>query len=164
MKKILLNSLACIALLSAAILHAQTAPPAPLPDQLFTAKTIFLANAGYTNNQYTALAYNDLYREFALWNRFQLAAAPASSDLIVELSANGTMVCITIRDVKTNAALWTLNEELDSSHSENGYEKTIDRAAVKVVADLKTLLLNGTDASQAAGVPTSTRPQQGKIK
>ena len=162
MKKTLLNSLACIALLSAAALRAQTAPPAPLPDQLFTAKSIFLANAGYTNNQSTALAYNDLYRQFALWKRFQLASAPANADLIVEMSANGTMLCISIRDVKTNAALWTLYEELDSSHSQKAYEKSIDDAAVKLVADLKTLLTNGTDASQAAGVPTHARFQQDK--
>ena len=150
-------------LLTVAPLSAQ-APPAPIPAQLATAKSVFLANAGSTpaNNQLAILAYDNLYQGLAAQNRYQLTAAPADADLIFEVSvisvfegqnATGAQyIQLLIRDAKSQSLLWSTAESIPVAAREKTLEKNAADATAKLVTDLATLTSNHA----AAPPPTTT--------
>jgi hypothetical protein len=161
-------SLACIVLLSAAVLHAQNAPAAPVPAQILTAKIIFLAKAPSNiglSDAYLAPGYNTMYHELSATNHYQMATTPAAADLSFEYSAkvaagvssgdsNGpAYVELVIRDAKTQALLWTITEPLKGfALREKAVQKVIDETTVKLAADLATLTTPGSAAGNAAAV------------
>jgi hypothetical protein len=153
---ILLLSAICIA----PHLRAQATAAAPLPSQLTSATTAFLANAGLDNTD-SLEAYNTFYQGLYTWNHFKLQPTPAEAELTFELQVNGmitnvnggssngvTYLRLVIRDTKTGALLWSLLENVRPAAREKTLITNIDAAAAKLLTDLKAV----------TSAPTSTHP------
>jgi hypothetical protein len=112
------------------------APAAPIPAQIRAAKKVFVANGGGDEHSYdepwfsggTDRAYNQFYAAMKSWGRFDLVAAPADADILIEVrfalsqaeqrvmkgDSIGTPLDprfrLEIRDPKSNALLWGFTE------------------------------------------------------
>jgi hypothetical protein len=148
-----------ILLFAALPLSAQTPAPVPVPSQFATAQTIFLGTGGAPALGAKAkltvkIVYESMYRALAAMNKYNLAASPADSDLSMEISIlvipsavpnmfGTASVRLAVRDTKTQALLWTLDEPLDGAFREATFKKNIDEASSRIAGDLK-LLAAGT--------------------
>jgi hypothetical protein len=152
-------ALAAALTLAAPHLHAQTAFYAPIPTQLTSATTVFVANAGLDNGSSTR-AYNTFYQGLAASKRFQIKPAPAAAELTFEISVNdkiayvndGTSsgfsyVRLVMRDTKTGALLWTLSENVRVSTRQKTFEANLDEAVTKLLVDLKDVTPNTSSAT-----------------
>ena len=132
-------------------LCAQATASAPLPTQLLTANTAFLANAGIDNTTSTE-AYNAFYQGLDTWNHFHLKPTPAAAELTFELSINTlvsnvnngsslntTYLQLVIRDTKTGALLWSLSENIRPAGRQKTLDKNLNDAATKLIEDLKAV-------------------------
>jgi hypothetical protein len=137
-------------------LCAQATASAPLPTQLLTANTAFLANAGIDNATSTQ-AYNTFYQSLDSWNHFHLKPTPAAAELTFELSINtlvanvnngsslnSTYLHLVIRDTKTNALLWSLSENIRPAARQKTFDTNLNDAATKLLADLKAVTSSTT--------------------
>jgi hypothetical protein len=183
LRKLLCLSLALL-LASTPLLRAQqSSNTAPIPPQISSAHTVFVANGGGSNyyNAFTGgpdRAYSQLYADLRQWNRYQLVDSPQQADLIFEVHANATLIdaggphsvatynpqlVLRILDAKTNGVLWTLTSNVRAL----GRQKTRDRQFDSSVALLidQARRLNGeqlTAAQQKAltanvHTPTATK-------
>ena len=155
-----------IFLLAALPLAAQSAP---IPAQLATAKTVFLANAGSApaNNSLAVLAYDTLYQELAAGKQYGLASTPADADLDLEVSvvsffeggvSYAQYVQLVIRDPKSQALLWSTAESIQPAAREKTLEKNLADAATKLASDLGTLT-----ASKVASPPATVAPKKTRL-
>jgi hypothetical protein len=183
MPKIMKSGIACVALAMAWVtvpgLRAQEAKelhPAPLPTQVFTARKVFVSNAGEdTLGDYSGgpdRAYNQLYAALKGWGRYELVRAPADAELVFEISfatrivgqevsgGNGTPVSsnlvkdpqfrLTIRDLKTQVLLWTFTEHVQPALLQGNRDKNFDHAVAALVNDIRNV----------AGQPAPTTKSQ----
>lgn len=137
-------------------------PPAPLPEQVVTAKKAFLANDGGS-----ALAYDAFYAAMQKWGKYEIVGTPEAADIVVELGYNvvngGTrvwsatnsytgatqvgsvqivdpQVVLTIFDTKTRLPLWSLTDHTRLARLEKNREKEIINSAERIVERLKERL------------------------
>src|SRR5260370_28893915 len=179
MPKIVKRGLVCAALAIAWVaapgLRAQDKKellPAPLPAQIFTARKIFVSNAGdETLGEFSGgpdRAYNELYAALKGWGRYELVAAPADAELVFEISfsvpivgevvsgGGGTLVSsktvidpqfrLAIRDLKTHGLLWTFTGHVQNALLKGNRDKNFDQAMAALVNDIRNV----------AGQPTPT--------
>jgi hypothetical protein len=156
-------------LLSAATLHAQTPITAPLPAQLSTAHTVFLANAGSNTDADSSYAYSSVYRKLEEWGGSPLATTPADADVLLELSVDAYVFAgaaptgapvwhlhLAIRDPKTDALLWVVNEPVQNAVLASSRSRNFDAAITKLIADLKVLSAgNATTTAAAVAAPVA---------
>jgi hypothetical protein len=147
-------------------------PPAPVPAQILTAKTVFVANAGGEENpsesQFSGgpdRAYNQFYAAIKSWGRYELVSAPADADLLLELRFTQPQVGdyqenmlhpapdrdpqlrLVIRDSKTQALLWGFTEHAQWAVLQGNRDKNFDQAMDKIVGDVKSLITRPALAS-----------------
>jgi hypothetical protein len=133
-------------------LHAQ-APAAPVPSQILTAKRVFISNAGVG----TEWIFNEFYAGIKSWGRYDLVAAPADADLVLEISLSSqitgvggskesgcnsfsvTRLKLVLLDTKTRIALWTFTENIQPYARQKTGEKNTDDSINKLVDDLEAL-------------------------
>lgn len=159
------------ALLLATCAHAQT--NAPVPTQFATAHAVFLASAGTTATSdvedYVAAMYPSTYRMLSTLN-YQLAATPASADLGMEVSVvtvpplgvgapAAAYLQLVVRDIKTQALLWTLQVPLNNDFRAKSVQKGLDAAEARLAADLNALKSGTLPTSSPA---TKSRMSQEK--
>jgi hypothetical protein len=132
-------------------LQAQTteAPAAPLPSQIFTAKTVFISNAGsdFDSNLWSGdpdRTYNEFYAAMKSWGRYELVAAPADADLALVIRLEGTPLpnarfWLVLLDPKTHIVLWTVSENVQVGALKKTRDKSFDDAMNRLVGDLKAL-------------------------
>jgi hypothetical protein len=127
MRKLLCFNLALLLASTPLIRAQQTTPTAPVPSQIQQAQAVFLTNSGSDPNFPidATKAYNDIYAALQAWGRYKLVNSPDQADLVFHLKAiapltdvsgDGSGVYsvtspafqITIRDAKSNVALWTI--------------------------------------------------------
>jgi hypothetical protein len=141
--------------------------PAPLPSQIITAKQVFISNAGGEIPSYrwsggSTRTYNQFYAAIKSWGRYELVAAPADADLVLEISfanpsereektfSDDPQFRLVLLDPKTHILLWTLTTRVPEKR---GFQKSRDRdfdeALVSLVNDLKKLTAQPT--APAAG-------------
>jgi len=136
-------------LLCAAPLAAQTAATIPIPAELLSAHTAFVANAGGPDNYLNTTTYKALYQALLRWNRLQLVDSPRNAELALEVSTGldsgrvGTSIIrhpasiqLNIRDVKTQSLLWSLSEPIISLPDSDD----IKQATSKLVGDFQSLI------------------------
>ena len=156
-----------IPLLQASLLAAQppkpTPPAAPIPVQISAAKKVFIANAGGDERSYDEpffsggpiRAYNQFYTAIKSWGRFELVAAPADADLLLEIrftvtqaeqsvmkgSSIGTpydpQFRLEIRDPKSNALLWGFTEHAQWAILQGNRDRNFDQTLARVVAEME---------------------------
>jgi len=141
-----ITAVSFVLLISCINLSAQTT--IPIPAQLSTAQTIFVANAGSPDNSLGQFAYKSFYHSILNWKRFRLVSSPAGADLSFELTAvqregitlktRMTVLVLIIRDVKTQNVLWSLSEPA-STKAEISISE-MDATTSKLVADYDALI------------------------
>jgi hypothetical protein len=129
--------------------QSTSAPGAPVPPQIFSARSVFVSNGGGSNyfNMFTGgpdRAYNTLYALLQQSNRYQLVGTPVQADLIFEIRAiapsayTGDVVAynpqliLSILDPKTSTVLWTTGDNIRAI----GRQKSRDRGFDQSVAVL----------------------------
>jgi hypothetical protein len=143
----------------------QATPSAPVPQQILSAKNIFVSNGGGASDPYTGRygdfsggpdrAYNDFYAALKTFPKYTLVSAPAGADLVLEISftefpvqqeaGKGTNTVadakfrLVILDPKTHMSLWTITEYVGGAILEGNREKNYAQAMGRVVADLQAL-------------------------
>lgn len=150
-------------------------PLAPVPTQISTAKTLFIANAGGEDNPSDSQfnggpdrAYNQFYAEMKSWGRYELVATPADADLLLELRFTQPRVGsdpqaaikldavydpqfrLVIRDLKTHAVLWGFTEHAQWAILQSNRDKNFDLAMDKLVDDVKNLVSRVAPAADDA--------------
>ncbi len=174
MPKIVKRGLVCAALAIAWVaapgLRAQDKKellPAPLPAQIFTARKIFVSNAGdETLGEFSGgpdRAYNQLYTALKGWGRYELVAVPADAELVFEISfatpilgekvsgggaghasvssnpVKDPQFRLAIRDLKTHVLLWTFTEHVQPALLQGNRDKNFDQAMAALVNDIKNV-------------------------
>jgi hypothetical protein len=166
-------SILAIAILLLAVLplFAQAPAAVPIPAQLTTAKTVFLGNAGDTDNQDCMRAYKEFYAGLLSDGHFQLVLTPASADLVLELhyevrpggitgphSAVSTSFARQFRlvmiDPRTHTILWNLTEAENNAVFQSNRNKNLDAAVAQLLADFKEL---------ATGITAPTAPNKTRL-
>ncbi len=151
-------SLPILLFLSASLMSAQaqsSAPAAPVPIQILSAKRVFVANGGEQRNLSGDLyfsggpnrAYNQLYAAIKDWGRYEIVSAPADADLVLEIhlsdarnQAGYDELELTLLDPRTHTTLWTLSEHAVAAGRQRTRDAAFDRAMSLLTDDLKKLV------------------------
>lgn len=134
--------------------------PAPLPQVIVTAHTIFLSNGGGSD-----LAFDAFYSEMKKWGKYQTVGSPDDAELIFELSYKiedlGTRVwssvntynnttqvhsreitdpklILTIYDARTKNSLWSTIDHRRLARLEKNREKEMINSAERLVEELRS--------------------------
>jgi hypothetical protein len=127
---------------------ANIAPAAPLPSQILTAKKVFIANIGekYSTGVWSGgpeRMYNEFYAAIRSCGCYELVAAPADSDLVMEVKVNSNTVDwqleLVLLDPKTQIPLWAIYEPIQVSGTQKTRDKNFNGTIEKLVGDLKAL-------------------------
>jgi hypothetical protein len=186
LRKLLCFNLALL-LASTPLTRAQqtsTTTPAPIPPQVTSAHSIFIANGGGTNyfNAFTGgpdRGYSQLYAALQLWNRYQIADSPSQADLIFEIHAvapavdtggtDGTIVynpqlILRILDPKTNALLWTTTANVKAAGGQSSRDKGFDESVVVLVDRVRQLTGEQLNTAQTKAIRSNSQiPRSTKI-
>jgi hypothetical protein len=143
--------------------HADDAAPAPLPSQITTAKKVFIANAGGEFDPHlwsggSTRTYNQFYAAIKSWGRYELVAAPADADLVLEISfadpikgvtvsstaggssSNDPQFRLVLLDPKSHVSLWTLTTHVQQKIGlQKSRDRAFDESLTSLVDDLKKL-------------------------
>lgn len=163
------NVLSCICLATAlggtANLRAQTgksAPNAPLPSAVLSAKNVFLSFTGQDFDYTRGLRqiYNQFYAEIKGWGYYTPVRSPGEADLVLQISFDDPLTGVSVSpgaggswgkssddpqlhlallDPKTNIVLWTLVEHVPKAILQDNRDKNFDSTLHKLVGDLKDL-------------------------
>ena len=169
----------CAAIFSAAAAPAQqTAPFAPVPPSIASAKTIFLSNAGSDAGLFPSpftgdpeRPYDQIYTALQASRRFSLVEDPSAADLVLELrlfapygptnpnKAEGAsdpqpMLRLVVYDRKTHYILWTLTQTVPAAVGQKNHDRKLDQALDEIA---QNFLLLGTPQG-AAPSPAGTAP------
>jgi hypothetical protein len=158
-----------LVILSLAIFAAQLIVPAigaqvsaaPLPQQILTAKKVFISNAGGMLDLNLVSGdpkrdYSQFYAAMQAWGRYSLVSSPADADMVVQISiiyiprqvgadtVPFPSFRVALLDPKTGVALWVLDEFLVDKPNlglifKKNRDKVFDEAIDKLVNDLKAL-------------------------
>lgn len=145
---------------------------APVPAALYTAKEVFISNAGADNGLFyhpfsgeRDRAYNEFYDDVKSMGRFDLVTSPEDADLVFELRLTTPygppivgqqkgldyplpMFRLVIYDRKSHYVLWTLTESIQWAILQKTHDRNFDTALSMLVQNLKTLT-----TPVAAGTP-----------
>ncbi len=153
-------AIACIA---APLLPAQQpfqTIPAPVPAPILSAKKVFISNAGMDSGSLAAFKavgdpdepYNQFYAAMKTWGRYELVAAPADADLVLEIrfamqiSSCGDVAGITpqfgltILDARTRFILWRLVDPVQGAFRKATWIKNVNQGMANLMDDLKKLV------------------------
>jgi len=152
------------------LLGAQSPVAVHVPSQFASAKTVFLGAAGTAYfgpyaQEITAMTYATMYRDVAAIGKYSLVASPPEAELsmeasVVEAGPDSSFLQLVIRDTKTHALLWTIDEYLTQGFSEKTYQKTLDGAAAKIILDLNSLIAGSIPNAPAAPLTKSRFGQE----
>ena len=139
---------------------------APLPSQIFSAKKVFISNAGgeWNSNVWSggsARVYDEFYAGVKSWGHYEIVLAPADADLILQISfaeplmdvsvtgtggstigngINAPQFKLILLDPKTHVVLWTFTEHLQNKVGlKKSRDKAFDETLNTVLNDLKAL-------------------------
>jgi hypothetical protein len=146
------------------LLAQSPATTAPIPQQVLTARKVFVSNAGEVRDPNGDLdfkggpdrAYDQFYAAIQTWGKYELAPAPTDADLVLEIRVDRVpgsfyqQLHLAIVDPKTHTILWTFVEHASPSGRQKKSDAAFDRAMGLIVGDLKKLI---TQSSSAGEVP-----------
>src|SRR5882724_5303936 len=150
----------------AAISIPQDIKAAPIPPQIASAKTVFIANGGEETltdikGTTTYRAYSDFYATMKTWGRYELAPTPSQADLVLQISLTGANIHLAILDSKTQASLWELKQNIHGVFRHTGQHDDCDKAIAALVKS--TARLAGQPAAEIsvpAGLNTAPVPSK----
>lgn len=144
---------------------------APVPVQIATATSIFIANAGGDGKATYILkrandpneAYNYLYAAMKTWGRFQLADSPSHADLSLEIrfavpisdctksTTYYPEVELRILDAKSRTLLWTIDEPVEIALRIATWSRNLKEGITNSVGDFQRLLAQPVGAAAGSG-------------
>ena len=145
--------------------QSKDVPSAPLPSQVYSARKVFISNAGGdSNGLYTGgpdRLYNEFYAALKTWGRYELVASPAAADLVLEISFRNPFIGegmigggetqvsnynftdphfrLVIVDPGTRVTLWTFTEHVERARLQGNRDKNFDQAFTKLANDLRNV-------------------------
>ena len=150
-------------------------PTAPVPEQILSAKRVFIANAGgdemapddpiFTGGP--DRAYNEFYAAVKSWGRFEIVGSPAEADLVLEIRQETQTVALggkaggftggsdiplfqlKVSDPKTNVLLWAFHLHGEFGLGQANSDKNFDEAVNRLVIRLQTLVGRGPQSGAA---------------
>ncbi len=152
-------------LLSAGLLPAQnsSAPAAPVPAELQSARKIFVSNGGADSGLFphpfsgdSNRGYNELFAALRGLGQFELVASPGQADLVLELrlvapygptnqnKQNGTadplpMFRLVVYDRPTHYVLWTFTDSIDVALKQQTHDHNFDESISNLVAEFRAV-------------------------
>lgn len=161
--------------LSPALAAQQTSSDAaPVPPEILHAHTVFVANRGGSN--YFQIfsggpnrAYNTFYKELKRMGQYELVSSPAQADLIFEIRAiapevsgvndiptYNPQVILTIRDPRTNVALWTESANVRALGTKTRRDRQFDQSVAVLVDKLAQVTGQPLTSAQTKAVATNS--------
>lgn len=157
-----------------AAVESKTAPAAPVPAQIVSAKKVFIANAG--GDQMAEddpifsggpdRAYNQFYAAMKSWGRFELVGSPTAADLLLEIrqevqtvslggkaGADTPLFQLVIRDPKTNALLWGFRVHTKFGVGQANSDRNFDQAIYRLMSDVQGLVSQTPNTNGATTAP-----------
>jgi len=141
------------------------APPAfsvaPVPGKIYSAKKVFVSNAGSDSGLFPHpfsgdpdRPYNQFFANIEALGRYEIVSDPAQADLVLELqlsAPNGPqnpnkqsgasdplpMFRLVIYDAKTHFILWALTESVDPALQQKTHDRNFDEALANLTEDFK---------------------------
>ena len=149
---------------------------APVPQQILTAHTVFLAS-GIPDSNFpigTAETYQNVYQSLQAWGRYRLVPTPEQADLIFTLTSidpatdyitphNRTYSYynpayqLTITDPHTNTPLWTINSPVTLAGKGDKLARWETISTTNLISRLK--VLSGASLSAAETTDLTTVPK-----
>ncbi len=134
-------------------------PNSPVPAQIGSAHTVFLANLGADANfpVDATRTYNDISAALQGWGHYQIVDTPAQADLVFQIhainpitgvggygrtgvySVNTPSLEINILDAKTNVLLWTVDSPLYAAVRASKRESWYNVAVGNLISRVKVL-------------------------
>jgi hypothetical protein len=136
---------------------------APVPPGVFSAKKVFVSNAGADGGLFPhpfsggpERGYNNFYAAVQALGKYELVAEPREAELVFELELVGPagpanpnkvkgasdplpMFRLRIIDRETHYVLWVLTEEIAQANLQKTHDRNFDDALAALVGDLKKL-------------------------
>ena len=131
---------------------------APVPEQIASAKKVFISNAGLDGMSLAAFRklgdrnepYNLFYGAMKAWGRYELTNSPADAELVYELRFTAPLVGVdpevveaqfglVILDAKTHFILWALNEPVGGAFRKGTFVKNVNTGIATLMTDVKQL-------------------------
>ena len=152
-----------LAVVVVAQVPAGTAPAAPIPAELLSAKKIFVSNAGADSGLFphpfsgdASRGYNELFAGLRRLGRYELVSSPAQADLVLELrllapygpkeadkQKGGAdplpMFRLVVYDRPSHYVLWTFTGSVDVAFKQQTHDRNFDEAIANLVADFQAL-------------------------
>ena len=160
-------------------------PNTPVPPQIRTAHSVFLANDSYDPNfpLNPNTAYSAFYDAIQSWGHYQLAPSAQEADLVFQLhgiapitdisgdrygvySSASPAFQLTIRDPKTNTRLWTVTSPVFAAPKRSTADYWQDIAVRNLVSRIKVLAgqpLSPTESASLTTVPNYHRDRNAAI-
>jgi hypothetical protein len=151
----------------------QTTPAASVPSQIQQAQTIFLTNSGSDPNFPidATKAYNDIYAALQTWGRYKLVNSPDQADLVFQLkdvapitevsgnrggvySVTSPAFRITIRDPKSNIALWTITSPVNVTGKNQVLAHWVSISETNLVSRVKVVADQSLSPDETADLTT----------
>ena len=137
-----------------------TAPVAPIPAQIITARKVFIANGGVDATSLTAFRrakeprepYNQFYIAMKRWGRYEVVGAPGEADLVLQLSFSAPIsdcvkstsyqpqLTLLIFDTQTHFRLWTFTEPVQGAFLKSTWDKNVEKGIGSLIEDLMQLV------------------------
>ncbi len=152
-----------VALVSVPVSNAQQSKetPAPVPAQIVSAKKVFISNAGMDTTSLAAfkragepdLPYNRFYASMKSWGRYELVAAPADADLVLEIRFTSPLTdCgkiptyqpqldLAILDARTHFRLWTFTEPVQVAFRKPTWVNNVGQAIANLLDDVRKVAM-----------------------
>jgi hypothetical protein len=152
LQQVLVSWAVCVTLLSVpASMAQQNSAPAPKPEQILTAKKVFVSNAAEKCANFFCSApdqpYDEFYNGIKMMGRYDLIGTPAEADLVFEINfvsnpANQLpRLKLLILDPKTHITLWTLDEQVGAAGRQSTGRKNFEKAMSSLIRDVQMLTL-----------------------
>jgi hypothetical protein len=181
LRKLLCFTLALLLASTPLIRAQQTTPAAPVPSQIQQAQTIFLTNSGSDPNFPidATKAYNDIYAALQTWGRYKLVNSPDQADLVFHLKAIAPLTDvsgnrggvysvtspafqITIRDPKSNIALWTITSPVTVTGKNQVLARWMSISETNLVSRVKVVAGQPLSPDETADLTTVPKYHNGR--
>ena len=140
-------------------LWSQTPATAPVPADVFSAKTIFLANGGEDEfvDQGEAIGipqqtYDRVYAALTAWGRYKVVGSPAKADLVLEVRSRldeekqatalfrARRLDYQLLDGSTHVVLWAGSIHVERAARQRTLDRNLSDAIDFLIKDLKQLV------------------------
>jgi hypothetical protein len=151
--------------------------PRPVPPQIVSSHTVFVANGGGPNffNAFSGgpdRSYSQLISALEQWKRYQIVDSPTRADLIFEIHSVAPVIGVAsddaglsynpqlilrILDSKTNTLLWTTTANVKAAGGQSSRDKGFDESVDVLVDQLRQLTGEKLETTQVKAIRSNNQ-------